>query len=576
MFVQEKITENTIPRSEYPRPQFCRKEWINLNGEWEFQLDQSRTGTEKGFQLGEAVFSQKITVPFCPQSELSGVGFKDFIYGVWYRRHIELSTEQCQKRVVLHFGAVDYCATVFVNGSEVCRHRGGYVSFEADISDFVVPGDNIITVFAEDNERDPLIPRGKQCEKYHYCVCDYARTSGIWQTVWLEFTPKEYISSVKYFPDIANQRIVMEIETAGKGTVDIAVSFDGREMANASLRCETGRITAVLSLAECHLWELGKGDLYDVSLKFGEDLVSSYFGLREVCLDGIKFMLNGKSVFQRLVLDQGFYPDGIYTAPDDAALINDIRISMDCGFNGARLHQKIFEERFLYHCDRMGYMVWGEYPDWGLDFSDPKNIYSVLPEWIEEINRDFNHPAIIGWCPHNETWYYQKRRQYDDSILIPYEITKKLDPTRPCIDTSGGFHTKTDIFDVHNYLQDADKFKAIYDELRNGVFHNDWEHEQSYHNEPAFVSEFGGFTWSSKENGGWGYGEAPKTEQEFKERFLKMCKALLDNEKIMGFCYTQLTDVEQEQNGLYTYNREPKFDYKEFKELLSNPAAIEK
>ena len=477
---------------------------------------------------------------------------------------------------MLHFGAVDYFATVYVNGNKVGTHKGGYVSFEFDISDFLKVGENIIVVYAEDDERNPLIPRGKQCEKYNSCVCDYTRTTGIWQTVWLEFMPKSHLQSVKYYPDVENGTIGMELSVIGSGEIDILVSFDGKEMGHTVCKSQSSPFMVTIDLAEKHLWEVGNGRLYDVTFKMNNDVVSSYFGLRQISIDGYKILINSKPVFQRLVLDQGFYPDGIYTAPNDEALLRDIELSLACGFNGARLHQKIFEERFLYYCDKLGYIVWGEYPDWGLDFSNPLNIYSILPEWIEEINRDFNHPSIVCWCPRNETWYYEKRHQYDDSVVMTYDVTKALDPTRPCVDTSGGFHVKTDIFDVHNYLQDVDKFKTMYDELENGVLHNDWEYEHKYVGGPVFVSEFGGFKWSSKTEDAWGYGEGPKTEDEFKERFIKMCEALLNNKKISGFCYTQLTDVEQEQNGLYSYDRVAKFDYSDFKESLSIQAAIEK
>lgn len=566
---------NNIPRAEYPRPQFVREGWLNLNGSWQFEFDQGRSGIERELYKEEQNFKGTITVPFCPQSKLSGVEYKDFIYGVWYKREFTLSQEQAAQRVVLHLGAVDYKAVVYINGKEAGRHTGGYVSFEFDITELVREGVNTVTVYAEDDERDPLIPRGKQSEKFYSHSCDYTRTTGIWQTVWLEFTPKSYIKTVKYYPDVKNTSVTVEATVCGEGELSTIVSFEGRKMAETVVKAQdTCRFT--LKLAEAQLWELGNGRLYDVELKFGEDTVKSYFGLREVALKDGKFYLNGKSVFQRLVLDQGFYPDGIYTAPCDDELKNDILRSLACGFNGARLHEKVFEERFLYHCDKLGYIVWGEYPDWGVDFSDPINIYSYLPEWMAEIERDFNHPAIIGWCPHNETWDYNGKKQYDESIRMLYKVTKALDTTRPCIDTSGNYHVETDIFDVHNYNQNPQTFKEDYNKLLSENILFDYQSaRQKYNGEPVMVSEYGGIKWSSQKENSWGYGEAPKTEQEFIDRFKGLADAILDNERIFGLCYTQLTDVEQEQNGLYTYDRKPKFDTEIFKKIISRKAAIE-
>lgn len=333
-----------------------------------------------------------------------------------------------------------------------------------------------------------------------------------------------------------------------------------------------GEVTLTLSLAQKHLWEIGAGRLYDLELTYGEDVVKSYFGLRDVRMDGYKFLLNGKSVFQRLVLDQGFYPDGIYTAPSDEALQGDILRAQAVGFNGARLHEKVFEERFLYHCDRLGYIVWGEYPNWGLDVNYPDSVYPVLAEWMEEMERDFNHPAIIGWCPFNETTVEQCR-----SVLeAVYLATKALDKTRPCIDTSGYFHVKTDIYDVHDYDQDPATFKARYDQLLNGsAYHDRHSRHQPYEiGLPFFVSEYGGIAWDTKGNG-WGYGVAPKSKEEFLARLKGLTDALLQNPCIFGYCYTQLTDIEQEQNGIYTYEREEKFPPEVLREIFGGKAVIE-
>ena len=567
-----------IPRPEHPRPQFERAGWLNLNGEWQFETDNGRSGIERKLYENSVTLEKTIIVPFCPESRLSGVEYKDFMYGVWYKRSVTLTAEQVSGRTVLHFGAVDYKCTVFVNEKKVGTHKGGYSSFCFDVTGYVTAGENTVAVFAEDDTRDPMIPRGKQSELYYSHACDYTRTTGIWQTVWLEFTPKEYIKSVKYYPNIHNSSVVIDADVCGKGTFTAEVFYEGRPVGSESVGLSGGRTSVTVKLSETHLWEVGAGRLYDVVLSFGEDTVKSYFGLRTVRLDGFKFLINEKSVFQRLVLDQGFYPDGIYTAPSDEALKNDIKLSMDMGFNGARLHQKVFEERFLYHCDKAGYIVWGEYADWGLNVSYPESIYEFLPEWSSVVERDFNHPAIIGWCPHNETWYINfrdRRNQWNDGIKLTYNVTKLIDKTRPCIDTSGGFHVETDIYDVHTYEQNPVRFREMFEPLltESRLFEPFPRFEQ-YCGEPTFVSEYGGIRWSDDKSG-WGYGEGPKTEQEFLDRFKGLTDVLLDNPKMFGLCYTQLTDVEQEQNGLYTYDRRPKFDAGFISGVLKRKAAIE-
>ncbi len=562
-----------IPRPEHPRPQFERENWMNLNGTWQFEIDNGRSGEERKLNMVGTPLAASIVVPFCPESKLSGIGHTDFISGVWYKRTVTVPKHT--GRVFLHFGAVDYHTKAFVNGVPVGEHVGGYVSFRFDITDALVCGKNEITVYAEDDTRDPMIPSGKQSSRYESYGCFYTRTTGIWQTVWMEFVPETRIERVEYYPNVADGSVTVRAFLYGEGDLSCEISYEGKEVGCHEMKCAVGVVSFTVPLSETHLWEVGHGRLYDVKFTFGEDTVKSYFGLREVRMDGYKFLLNGKSVFQRLVLDQGFYPEGIYTAPTDADLRRDIELSLAVGFNGARLHEKVFEERFLYHADRMGYLVWGEYPDWGLDHSSLENVYVLLPEWMAEIERDFNHPAIIGWCPRNETWDYHGRPQLGHSIALVYDVTKAVDPTRPCIDTSGNYHVKTDIFCVHDYDQNPTTFKEHYDKLMtDGELFNNFPARQTYNGEATFLSEYGGIAWNLNESG-WGYGEGPKTLEEFYERFAGLTDVLLDNHRMFGLCYTQLTDVEQEQNGLYTYDRRPKFDCARLHAVMSRKAAIE-
>ena len=565
-------------RCEHPKPQFQRDAWINLNGEWQFEIDRGNSGVARKLYEDAAALGAKINVPFCPQCKLSGVEDKDFMTSVWYKREVELTEEQLSGKVFLHFGAVDYWATVYVNGKRAGKHKGGYVSFKFDVTEYVHAGKNTICLHAEDDERDRLIPRGKQSELYYSHGCDYTRTTGIWQTVWMEFVPNTYIAKTKYLMDAEACTLTIIADLEGAGTLTAAASFDGADCGTASIECAGGQAVLTLKLTEKHLWEVNKGGLYDLKLTYGDDVVNSYFGLRSIAYRDHKFFLNGKSVFQRLILDQGFYPDGVYTAPSDAELEADIDRSMAMGFNGARLHEKIFEERFLYHADKKGYLVWGEFPNWGLDHSYADSIYGILPEWLEEVERDFNHPAIIGWCPFNETWDMGGRKQWDDVLNLVYSATKSADPTRPCIDTSGNYHVnKTDVYDVHDYEQDPAKFAEHFSDYNEfGTMSNGLGNRRQHYDgkTPFFVSEYGGIRWTDKQDG-WGYGNAPKTEEEFLARLKGLTDVLLDDDRIFALCYTQLTDVEQEQNGLYTYDRRPKFDPAVVHAIFSRKAAIE-
>jgi len=588
---------SNIPRPEYPRPQMVRDSWNNLNGYWEFEIDKSNSGRDRGLFLGEG-FSSKILVPFCPESKLSGVECKDFMEAVWYKREFDIPNDWDKGRIILHFGAIDYFSEVWINNVSIGTHKGGYSSFSFDITEHIVSEKNVIVVYAKDDLRSGRQPRGKQSGVFNSIGCDYTRTTGIWQTVWVENVPSTYIHGFKLNPDPANGCLHIEAEIKGDYTdsnLTICAFAEGKNIGSCSANLISSHINITLRLSEIKLWEPGNPFLYDLTLKLTspnncEDRVMSYFGLRTVSILKNIVYINNRPVFQRLVLDQGYYIGGIYTAPTDEDLKKDIELSIQMGFNGARLHQKVFESRYLYWADKLGYIVWGEHASWGLNITGTEGLENFLPEWVEIINRDYSHPSIVAWCPFNETWDHdflnapdgswdpRGTRQNNNILKIVYEVTKTIDKTRPIVDASGNYHVITDIYDIHDYEQNEEIFASHYKTMKTGGdAYENYPQRQKYSGQPYMVSEYGGIWWEkgSQHKESWGYGKRPQNEEEFLKRYEELTKILLENPYICGFCYTQLYDVEQETNGLYTYERKPKFDTEIIKKINTQKAAIE-
>ncbi len=555
-----------------------RKDWQNLNGIWDFRFDFGESGYEEEAHLGKG-FDKKINVPFAPESTLSGIGYTGFMNSVWYKRTVTVPEQFRDYRVILHFGAVDYLASVYVNGMLAGEHRGGYTPFKIDITDLLQDGENLLVVCAKDNNRLGLQPRGKQASKLYSSGCDYTRTTGIWQTVYLEYVKGGFIDDLHIIPDALNCSVkvsgVINKKTPvsrSRGTVSAQVRFGGETVGEAACEVSWGRFDLAIPIGRKVLWDMGQGNLYDLTLHYRDDgrssdTVQTYFGLRDIEIGDGRVFLNGRPIFQRLVLDQGYYKDGIYTAQDEALLRRDIELSMQLGFNGARMHQKVFEPRYLYYADKLGYLTWAEFGSWGLNLSDTgwKNI---VPQWAEAVKRDRNHPSIITWCPLNETYDGQDR----ELLVALYRLTHDLDGTRPVIDTSGYIHVVTDIYDTHDYVQDVDEYVERYsrDELPIN-----FPGLEKYEGQPFVVSEYGGMWWSGSEVESWGYGQRPKSVDEFMARFKGLTETLLNCEKVCGFCYTQLYDVEQETNGLLDYDRNPKFSFETISAILTQKAKIE-
>lgn len=395
-----------LPHPEHPKPQFYRPTWINLNGEWNFEFDFGKSGVEKGWMKDPSSFSRKIRVPFPPESELSGIQYTDFMPSVWYHRTIEVPEDWNGNRIFLHFGAVDYDCRAWINGKLAGRHHGGSSSFSFEITDTLKEGKNDLVVCAVDELRSRIQPAGKQSEELKSHGVMYTRTTGIWQTVWLEARPKSYIQSVHIVPDLDNSRFILTpvIKDCRRGMKFRAVLFseEGEKITSESLSASTGG-SVFLELDNPHHWSPSHPYLYGLRFELLSELkvidsVKSYAGLRKFHIEGHKFYLNNEPIFLRFVLDQGFYPDGIWSAPSDEALKQDIQLSLAVGFNGARLHQKVFTERFHYWADKLGYLTWGEFADWGLDLGDSQAVRNHNREWREVVMRDRNHPHISGFC----------------------------------------------------------------------------------------------------------------------------------------------------------------------------------
>lgn len=594
-----------LPRGEYPRPQFTRPDWLCLNGEWEFEVDRADSGLERG--LPTRPLTSTITVPFAPESPLSGIGDTDFLEAVWYRRTLEVPDSWAGRRVLLHFGAVDHDATVWVDGVEVVRHRGGWTPFTADLGPLT--GAVTILLRARDTHRGPQA-RGKQSSEWANHACDYTRTTGIWQTVWAEPVPEVHLRRPRITPDLAATAFHLEVPLSDNrpgSSVRVQLLDGERVVTSSTVRADldlSPRLTLTVG-AGARPWSPQDPFLYGLLLELLDadgsvlDAARSYAGLRSVAITGRAVLLNGEPVFQRLVLDQGWYPDGLLTAPADADLVRDIELSLAAGFNGARLHQKVFEERFLFHADTLGYLVWGEFPDWGArdgsttpdgEFQHPTPTF--VAQWLEELERDYSHPSIVGWCGMNETYQpiTDRIQVLDDVMRAMFLAAKAMDTSRPVLDTSGYSHRvgETDIWDSHNYEQDPAAFAEQLSGLSRGAPDTNvgpggetWS--LPYGGQPWFCSEYGGIWWHpgstpSSDRGAassWGYGRAPASVEEFHARFAGLTQALLRDRLMFGYCYTQLTDVFQEQNGIYLFDRSAKLDVTRIRAVQQERAAIE-
>ncbi|CAG7628724.1 glycoside hydrolase family 2 protein [Paenibacillus allorhizosphaerae] len=574
-------------RTDYPRPQFERAFWLNLNGEWEFEFDDEQRGDKEKWYSGRT-FTKSIQVPFCCQSPLSGVGDPAFHDVVWYRKSVSFPEEFAGKRTILHFGAVDYLAWVWVNGLLVKFHEGGHTPFAADITDTLTSGANVIVVKAQDFSKDMTLPRGKQYWKEKSQGIFYTRTTGIWQTVWAEAVAETSLRKVKLTPDIDANEIQIHAFVDGFRDADdirlkTRISFKGAEIAEDVVLFKTEEESRRIKLHEFNehrnsrWWTPERPNLYDIEFTLlvnGQqvDLVNSYFGMRKISIEDGSICLNNRPYKMKMVLDQGYFPDGILTPPSDDAIRQDVQMTKDMGFNGARKHQKIEDPRYLYWCDKLGLLVWGEMAN-AYSYSD---IYvrRMMQEWQEAIERDYNHPCIVAWVPINESWgvpniLIDKNQQ--QHALTMYHLTKSLDATRPVISNDGWEHVRSDICTIHDYQWRREVLEERYATKDKAVTvkpAGKWIYVPGfpYQGEPIHVSEFGGISFKKSDWEGWGYSGA-ENEQDFIDRLVAVVHPLLHSSAVQGYCYTQLTDVEQEINGLLTYDRKPKIPLELIKQI---------
>lgn len=555
-----------IPRSEHPRPDFCRENWLCLNGQWDFSI-------------GSPCYDRQILVPFSPESRLSGVEDRRIEnHEFWYRRSVAVPPSMRGKRLLLHFGAVDYLARVYVNGSLAAEHEGGQTAFETDITGLVDwDGPNCLEVCAVDDPLDFDLPRGKQYWKPESESIFYTRNSGIWQSVWLEAVDDCRLLAVEILPCLDEASVKIRYRLSQPASLRVAVSFEGAQVAVQTVG-EGPVGECVISLNRCvpGVWNIGEEltwspetpRLFDVVftvLRGGEetDTVRSYFGLRKVHTENGRFYLNNRPCFQKLVLDQGYWPDGLLTAPSDDAFVQDILRIKEMGFNGVRLHQKIEDPRFLYHADRLGLLVWGECGA-AYRFSDTA-VLRTTRQWTENLLQNRNHPCIVAWTPLNESWgvpgiCFDPAQQAFSKALCA--LTRALDPTRPVIDNDGWEHVGGDLLTIHDYTPDEAQLRARYATLDTVLASRPggralFAEGVSYDGVPVLVTEFGGIAFGPMQERDWGYSVAESGE-DFLRRLGAVFRPMLESPVVAGYCYTQFTDVEQEINGLLTYDRRPK------------------
>jgi beta-galactosidase/beta-glucuronidase len=566
-----------------PRPMLQRPGWVSLDGEWQFAID--RTGTISDPR--DVPWDATIVVPFAPETPASRIGDSTLFAACWYRRRVTVPPSPGPgSRVLLHFGAVDYRATVWANGSIVGSHEGGYTPFTCDITTVIDgAGSCELIVRAEDDPLDLEKPRGKQDWMLEPHSIWYPRTSGIWRTVWIERVPATWICDLRWTPNLERWEVGCAVWLEGLRDspmrVHVTLTVEGELLAEDIYTVTGKEVHRRIALSDPGiddsrndlLWNPGRPRLIDaeITLEAADgsviDRVYSYTALRSVAVDGNRFILNGRPFYLRMVLDQGYWPQTGLTAPDDAALRRDVELAKEMGFNGVRKHQKIEDPRYLYWADRLGLLVWAEMPSAYRFTKD--SIQRTTREWMDVIRRDYSHPCIIAWVPFNESWGVPNlpnspaERHYVRGL---FHLTKTLDPTRPVIGNDGWESVATDIIGIHDYDPDPERLGRRYhaDEVLPRLFRRERPGGRSlvlegkrHHDQPLMLTEFGGITYSDSA-GTWGYARA-ESSRTLRRAYATLLQKVHELGVFAGFCYTQFSDTYQEANGLLFADRTPKF-----------------
>ncbi|MFP9126320.1 glycoside hydrolase family 2 protein [Niallia sp. BSM11] len=562
----------------HPNPQFRREEWFSLDGKWDFAFDDKKEG-EKNKWYEKFPKGTVIEVPFTYETKASGIHQTEHHEIVWYERTFNI--KDLEKHPILHFEGVDYEAFIYVNGKLAAQHQGGYHAFSVNLQGKVHIGENKLSVKVYDS-KDCSQPRGKQRWREENFGCWYVQTTGIWKSVWLEYVSPIYIEHAKITPLFDEQEIQIEIDTKNLPiesdgyTVEAKILFDGRFINSFTANIIDGSASLRGSVLErkdpwtMKPWSPENPHLYDLQLHLYKgnellDTVHSYFGMRKISIEGNKILLNNRELYQRLILDQGYWQDSDMTPPSTEALEEDIQKVLELGYNGVRKHQKVEDSRFLYLADKYGLLVWVEVGS-VYAFNDVA-VKNFSQEWMEIVKQNYNHPSVITWVPFNESWgvhdihVNRKQQAFTESI---YYMTKTYDQMRPVITNDGWEHTISDIITLHDYEEFGKAFTKRYENkehvLSNKMqFNKDFypfAENYAYKGQPIIISEFGGIAFQTEE--GWGYGNQVKDEEAFFKRFEEIHYAIQDLDYVVGYCYTQLTDVQQELNGLLTIDRKPK------------------
>lgn len=581
---------------DYPRPQFVRDNWENLNGIWDFKFDDENCGEqEQWFKTFKSELT--IQVPFTYETKLSGIQEESRHDNIWYHKTIQVDGTRLKKNnYIIHFEGSDFVTKLWVNGQYAGSHKGGYARFSFDITKLIKDGTNHLTVKVEDSF-DMQQPRGKQRWINQNFGCWYVQTTGIWKTVWTEYVPKISLKQVKMTPNLEDYSLEVEYNVNipepmlnGDFMVEAAVYFEGQLINKTLTSVMSEHIETKVDLFvkkpdgmewTVQTWSPEEPNLYDIEFSLinkGEifDKAGSYFAMREIRIDGPNILLNGRPLYQRLILDQGYWEPSYLTPPSEDALIEDIDKIQALGYNGLRKHQKTEDERFLYWCDVKGMLVWSEAPA-AYQYSDYA-VHEFTTEWLEIVKQNYNHPCIITWTPFNESWGISRvetKRTEQHFTEAIYHLTKSIDKCRPVIVNDGWEHTVSDIITLHDYEEAGEVLKARYTEYQNEIMTTEVYHSNhksafangyQYKGQPVIISEYGGIAFNNDDSG-WGYGNKVNTKEEFIQRFDSITTAVKELPYVCGFCYTQVSDVQQEINGLMDIERNFKVEPETIREI---------